>query len=114
MLSFEEILLSELMKIEGMMIVLLCSPTGRVIKKAIAEEFSDSKLGVQASLIKQSAIEVAEEIGLQPPDMTLIHCPGYYVAYVYLEAKNLIVLACFLDHVPLDTIFTTINSILVE
>ncbi|GAB4319646.1 MAG: hypothetical protein Kow0069_23290 [Promethearchaeota archaeon] len=103
-----------LFQVEGVVLGLVCTSQGRVVTSHMAEEFNRTSLSVQSSMIRNVAREVADEVGLQPPDVTLIHCPGYYVAYVYLEEHELIVLTIFLETLNLGTIFQTINDVLVN
>ncbi|MHA1733784.1 MAG: roadblock/LC7 domain-containing protein [Promethearchaeota archaeon] len=112
MISFEDDLISALMKIEGVLMCLVCSPQGRVIKSAMAQEFNQNKLGVQSSMIKNLVKEVSEETGLQDPDFTLVHCPGFYIAYIYIESKEEILFTIFVETVDMTLIFDTVNSLL--
>ncbi len=105
-------LLNALVNIDGMLLVLICTKTGRVKEYHInEEEFSKSQLGINASLFFKTAMEIAEHIGLQEPDYSLTHCPGYYMVTVNTggnEGARLIFCVCQ-DDVEINIIFQTVN-----
>ncbi len=112
--SFEEDIIAALMNIEGVLMCLVCTPQGRVLKSAMAQEFNQSKMGVQASMIKNLVKEVTAETGLQDPDFVLVHSAGFYIAHVYFEALDKIVFTIFMETVDMGQIFNTVNYVLAQ
>jgi predicted regulator of Ras-like GTPase activity (Roadblock/LC7/MglB family) len=102
-------LLHSIVGLEGALLGLVCSSTGRVKEQYVNEqEFSASTLGLNISMLYNTALEVAQHIGLQAPDYHLIHCQGYYLLTVKINDDLLFIV--LQDNVDLNMIFQTVNA----
>jgi predicted regulator of Ras-like GTPase activity (Roadblock/LC7/MglB family) len=89
--------------------VLITSENGVVIKSYInEEEFNKSAISLNISQISELAEELVGELGLQSPDFNIIHSSNYYVIFIKILEKIIILLT--LDQVEVSNVFQIINK----
>jgi len=102
-------LLQSIVSLEGALLGLISSSTGRVKEQFVNEqEFSAVKIGLNVSMLYNTALEMAQHIGLQAPDYHLIHSQGYYL--LTIKINDDLLFAVLQDNVDLNMIFQSVNS----
>lgn len=101
-------LLNALINIDGILVVLICTKSGRVKEDYINEdEFNKSKIGVNVSLLYKSAMEMCELTGVQEPVYNLISSPGYNILLVNI-GRYLLFILCQ-DTTEIEVIYQVTN-----
>ena len=112
-LDLNLILQTIIKKFEGIYFALICTENG-VIKKAYIneEEFNASKIGLNISMLYESAEELTTDIGLQKPDFSLIHSQNFYI--ISIKVMDLLIIILCDDQIQVTDVFTTINECIAQ